>query len=57
MAGWRWFHILESVVQAIAAGDTEGAAQALRSHVVVQGERFADLLASLHALAPQTEAA
>ncbi len=47
----------QSVVNAISAGDTEGAAQALRSHVVVQGERFADLLASLHALAPQAEAA
>ena len=45
------------VVQAIAAGDAEAAAQALRSHVVVQGERFADLLASLHALAPHAEAA
>jgi len=42
----------QRVVQAISAGDTEGAAQALRSHVVVQGERFADLLASLHALSP-----
>jgi DNA-binding GntR family transcriptional regulator len=45
----------QGVVQAISAGDTEGAAQALRSHVVVQGERFADLLASLHALTPQAE--
>ena len=47
----------QSVVQAISAGDTEAAAQALRSHVVVQGERFADLLASLAALTPQAEAA
>lgn len=47
----------QSVVQAITSGDPEGAAQALRSHVVVQGERFADLLASLHALSPQPEAA
>ena len=47
----------QSVVQAITDGDTEGAASALRSHVVVQGERFADLLASLHALSPQAEAA
>jgi DNA-binding GntR family transcriptional regulator len=47
----------QSVVEAITAGDTEGAALALRSHVVVQGERFADLLASLHALNPQPEAA
>jgi DNA-binding GntR family transcriptional regulator len=47
----------QSVVQAISAGDTEGAAQALRSHVVVQGERFADLLATLHSLSPVAEAA
>jgi DNA-binding GntR family transcriptional regulator len=47
----------QCVVQAINAGDADGAALALRSHVVVQGERFADLLASLHALQPQAEAA
>jgi DNA-binding GntR family transcriptional regulator len=47
----------QSVVRAITDGDTEGAAQALRSHVVVQGERFADLLASLHALRPLAEMA
>lgn len=47
----------QSVVQAITSGDAEAAALALRSHVVVQGERFADLLASLHALQPQAEAA
>jgi DNA-binding GntR family transcriptional regulator len=47
----------QCVVQAIGAADTEGAAQALRSHVVVQGERFADLLASLDALSPQAESA
>jgi DNA-binding GntR family transcriptional regulator len=47
----------ESVVQAISAGDPEGAAQALRSHVVVQGDRFADLLASLHSLRTQAESA
>ncbi len=35
------------VVAAIAAADSEAAAQALRAHVVVQGERFADLLSSL----------
>jgi DNA-binding GntR family transcriptional regulator len=47
----------QSVVQAITDGDTEGAAIALRNHVVVQGERFADLLASLHALSPLAQAA
>jgi DNA-binding GntR family transcriptional regulator len=45
----------QSVVQAITAGDAEAAALALRSHVVVQGERFADLLASLHALSGPVE--
>jgi len=40
------------VVQAILAGDPEAASQALRDHVVVQGERFGDLLASLAQLTP-----
>lgn len=39
-----------AVVQAILAGDGDAAAAALRDHVVVQGERFADLVASLEAL-------
>jgi DNA-binding GntR family transcriptional regulator len=37
----------EDVVQAILAGDVELTAQRLRDHVVVQGQRFADLVASL----------
>ncbi len=37
----------ERILQAILAGDGEGAAAALRSHVRVQGERFSDLVASL----------
>ena len=37
----------EGVVQAILAGDAELTAQRLRDHVVVQGQRFADLIASL----------
>jgi DNA-binding GntR family transcriptional regulator len=37
----------EAVVHAILAGDADAAAMALRAHVVVQGERFGDLLASL----------
>ena len=37
----------EGVVQAILAGDSELTAQRLRDHVVVQGQRFADLIASL----------
>jgi DNA-binding GntR family transcriptional regulator len=35
------------IVHAIVTGDAEAAAQSLREHVVVQGERFGDLLASL----------
>ena len=41
-----------SIVAAITAGDGDAAALALREHVVVQGERFGDLLASMSALAP-----
>jgi len=37
----------ESVVIAIEAGDAEAAANEMRKHVVVQGERFADLLATI----------
>ncbi|MDE2121477.1 MAG: GntR family transcriptional regulator [Betaproteobacteria bacterium] len=37
----------QAVVDAIVAGEGDVAAQALRSHVVVQGERFADLMAAL----------
>jgi DNA-binding GntR family transcriptional regulator len=35
------------VIEALEAGDAEEAARALRAHVEVQGERFADLVASL----------
>jgi DNA-binding GntR family transcriptional regulator len=35
------------IVATIEAGDTEAAEQALRSHVLVQGERFSDLVASV----------
>ena len=37
----------EAITAAIAAGDGTSAARAMRAHVAVQGERFADLLASL----------
>jgi DNA-binding GntR family transcriptional regulator len=37
----------QSIVDAISAGDGNLAAEALRSHVVVQGERFTDLVSSL----------
>ncbi|MBL8482107.1 MAG: GntR family transcriptional regulator [Rhodocyclaceae bacterium] len=38
------------IVDAILAGDGDRAANAIRSHVTVQGERFADLVASLDQL-------
>ncbi len=37
----------QAVVDAMFAGDGDRAAQALRSHVLVQGERFGDLMAVL----------
>jgi DNA-binding GntR family transcriptional regulator len=36
-----------SIMAAIQAADGEGAAELLRKHIAVQGERFADLVASL----------
>ncbi|AKM31500.1 AsnC family transcriptional regulator [Pandoraea faecigallinarum] len=44
----------DAVFRAIEAGDAEAASEHLRAHVTVQGERFADLMASLHALARKT---
>ncbi len=38
------------IVEAILSGDGDLAAERLRAHVVVQGERFADLVASLSSL-------
>jgi DNA-binding GntR family transcriptional regulator len=43
----------DAVVQAIVKGDGERAAQLMREHVMIQGQRFADLMASL----PQLTAA
>ncbi len=37
----------EAIVEAIVAGGEELAAQRLREHVVIQGERFSDLILSL----------
>jgi DNA-binding GntR family transcriptional regulator len=37
----------EGVVQAILAGDGDKAAELLRGHVMIQGQRFSDLMASL----------
>ncbi|MET0868465.1 MAG: FCD domain-containing protein, partial [Pseudorhodoplanes sp.] len=38
------------VIAALVAGDSELAAKRLRNHVIVQGERFTDLIASVRAL-------
>lgn len=41
-----------SIVRAIEAGAVDQAAAAMRSHVAVQGDQFADLLSSLQRAAP-----
>ena len=38
-----------NILEAILAGDGELAADVIRKHIVIQGERFADLIASLSA--------
>jgi DNA-binding GntR family transcriptional regulator len=43
----RSFEEHDSVVSAIRAGDDVAAAEAMRGHVVIQGDRFHDLLAAL----------
>ena len=43
----------DAVVQAIIAGDGDKAADLLRAHVMVQGERFADLMSSLPAISKE----
>jgi DNA-binding GntR family transcriptional regulator len=43
----------EDVVNAIIAGDGELTAERLRKHVIVQGQRFTDLIASLPQLSTQ----
>ncbi|TPE50955.1 GntR family transcriptional regulator [Amaricoccus solimangrovi] len=43
----RSFDEHEAVVRAIRAGDDAAAGEAMRDHVVVQGDRFHDLLAAL----------
>jgi DNA-binding GntR family transcriptional regulator len=42
-----------AIVNAITQGDAEGAAAALREHLLIQGERFSDLLSSLAQLQTQ----
>ena len=43
----RSFEEHDAVVRAIRDGDDDAAGEAMRSHVVVQGDRFHDLLAAL----------
>jgi DNA-binding GntR family transcriptional regulator len=43
----------DGVVQAIFGGDGEKAAELLREHVMIQGQRFSDLMASLPQLGKQ----
>ncbi len=45
----------EAIVAAILSGNAEATALALREHVVVQGERFGDLLASLNDMTMSSE--
>ncbi|MBJ2151642.1 GntR family transcriptional regulator [Paracoccus sp. IB05] len=42
----------DAILAAIRAGDGEAAAMAMRDHVIVQGDRFHDLVAALRASAP-----
>lgn len=44
------FNEHSGIVEALLAGDAELAAERLRAHILVQGERFTDLLASLATL-------
>lgn len=47
----RSLHEHEQIVSSIAAGDAEGAAAAMRGHVVIQGDRFHDLIAAMRSAA------
>lgn len=44
----------DGVVEAIIGGDSDRTADLLRRHIVIQGERFADLMASLSNLSART---
>ena len=52
----RSFEEHQAIVDALREGDADKAQQAIRSHVVVQGERFADLIASLDQMTAPAEA-
>ena len=46
----RSFEEHQAIVDALREGDAEKAALSVRNHVIVQGERFADLVSSLSRL-------
>jgi DNA-binding GntR family transcriptional regulator len=46
----RSFSEHEGIVSALISGQSEQAAELLRAHIIVQGQRFADLIASLAGL-------
>lgn len=48
----RSFSEHQAVLDALREGDAERAVEAIRGHVLVQGERFADLVAGLAAMEP-----
>jgi len=52
----RSFSEHETIIEAMGAGDVERAMANVRAHVIVQGERFADLVASLSRLTDRAEA-
>ena len=52
----RSFTEHDAVVTAIRTGDGEAAAEAMRAHVVIQGDRFHDLLAAIRPDGGQTSA-
>jgi len=51
----RSFDEHQAILDALRAGDAERAVDAIRSHVVVQGERFGDLVASLGQMSARAE--
>ena len=51
------FNEHSGIVDALLAGDAEQASERLRAHILVQGERFTDLLASLATLQSEPFAA
>ncbi|SNT23637.1 transcriptional regulator, GntR family [Noviherbaspirillum humi] len=48
------FNEHQAIVDAIGEGNGERTAELLRGHIMIQGERFADLIAFLNQLAPRT---